>query len=78
MRTTSDAAIGTDLIVGFPGETERHFESYFNFVEALPLGYFHVFPYSPRTGTTASERVSSDPIDCEWNRSKWREATRGG
>ena len=50
-----DAAIGTDLIVGFPGETERHFESYFNFVEAIPLAYFHVFPYSVRAGTTAAK-----------------------
>src|SRR5260370_1936568 len=50
-----DAAIGTDLIVGFPGETARHFESYFNFVEALPLSYFHVFPYSVRAGTTAAK-----------------------
>jgi len=50
-----DAAIGTDLIVGFPGETERHFESYFNFVESMPLAYFHVFPYSVRAGTTAAK-----------------------
>ena len=42
------AAIGTDLIVGFPGETPRQFESYFKFVEQLPLAYFHVFPYSVR------------------------------
>ena len=60
-----DAAIGTDLIVGFPGETERHFESYFNFVEALPLAYFHVFPYSVRAETTAakfSDRVKPADI----------------
>ena len=60
-----DAAIGTDLIVGFPGETERHFESYFNFVEALSLAYFHVFPYSVRAGTTAakfSDRVKPADI----------------
>ncbi|MDO8434837.1 MAG: tRNA (N(6)-L-threonylcarbamoyladenosine(37)-C(2))-methylthiotransferase MtaB [Candidatus Binatus sp.] len=50
-----DAAIGTDLIVGFPGETARHFESCFNFVEAIPLSYFHVFPYSVRAGTTAAK-----------------------
>ncbi len=50
-----DAAIGTDLIVGFPGETARQFESYFNFVESLPLAYFHVFPYSVRAGTTAAK-----------------------
>jgi threonylcarbamoyladenosine tRNA methylthiotransferase MtaB len=50
-----DAAIGTDLIVGFPGETGRQFESYFSFVESMPLAYFHVFPYSIRAGTTAAK-----------------------
>jgi threonylcarbamoyladenosine tRNA methylthiotransferase MtaB len=62
-----DAAIGTDLIVGFPGETERHFDSYFNFVEAIPLAYFHVFPYSVRAGTTAAKfsgRVKPVDIKC--------------
>ncbi len=50
-----DAAIGTDLIVGFPGETVEQFERYFAFIEALPLAYFHVFPYSVRSGTTAAK-----------------------
>lgn len=50
-----DAAIGTDLIVGFPGETQEHFERYYAFVESLPLAYFHVFPYSLRSGTTAAK-----------------------
>jgi threonylcarbamoyladenosine tRNA methylthiotransferase MtaB len=50
-----EAAIGTDLIVGFPGETAQHFERYFAFVERLPLAYFHVFPYSVRSGTTAAK-----------------------
>jgi threonylcarbamoyladenosine tRNA methylthiotransferase MtaB len=50
-----DAAIGTDLIVGFPGETASHFEDYFRFVAELPLAYFHVFPYSVRAGTTAAK-----------------------
>ncbi len=49
------AAIGTDLIVGFPGESAAQFESYFEFVAALPLAYFHVFPYSVRDGTTAAK-----------------------
>ena len=49
------AAIGTDLIAGFPGETARDFDRYFNFVESLPLAYFHVFPYSVRAGTTAAK-----------------------
>ena len=55
MQTMPDAAVGTDLIVGFPGETAAHFERYFKFVESLPLAYFHVFPYSVRTGTTAAK-----------------------
>ncbi|MGH7813847.1 MAG: radical SAM protein, partial [Candidatus Binataceae bacterium] len=50
-----DAAIGTDIIAGFPGETRRDFEVSFNFAESLPLAYFHVFPYSVRTGTTAAK-----------------------
>ncbi|MGH7879150.1 MAG: MiaB/RimO family radical SAM methylthiotransferase, partial [Candidatus Binataceae bacterium] len=50
-----EVAIGTDLIAGFPGESSRNFESYFKFVESLPLAYFHVFPYSIRAGTTAAK-----------------------
>jgi len=50
-----DAAIGTDLIVGFPGESGQIFERCFKFVEKLPLTYFHVFPYAVRSGTTAAK-----------------------
>jgi len=60
-----EAAIGTDLIVGFPGETGEHFKRYFDFVERLPLAYFHVFPYSVRSGTTAAKfsgRVQASEI----------------
>jgi threonylcarbamoyladenosine tRNA methylthiotransferase MtaB len=65
LEAMPDAAIGTDLIAGFPGETARHFEDYFNFVESLPLAYFHVFPYSVRNGTTAAKlagRVKPEEI----------------
>lgn len=55
-----DAALGADLIVGFPGETEREFESMFGFLENSPLTYFHVFSYSPRPGTPASHRKQVD------------------
>ncbi len=48
------AALGADVIVGFPGETDRHFARTVRLVEALPLTYLHVFPYSPRPGTRAS------------------------
>jgi threonylcarbamoyladenosine tRNA methylthiotransferase MtaB len=50
-----DAAIGTDLIAGFPGESNHEFNQYFKFLESLPLAYFHVFPYSVRAGTTAAK-----------------------
>jgi threonylcarbamoyladenosine tRNA methylthiotransferase MtaB len=57
------AAIGTDLIVGFPGETAGHFARYLAFIEHLPLAYFHVFPYSVRSGTTAAKFGSRVPAD---------------
>jgi threonylcarbamoyladenosine tRNA methylthiotransferase MtaB len=50
-----DASIGTDLIAGFPGEDDASFERTFAFVEASPITYAHVFPYSVRTGTTAAK-----------------------
>jgi len=46
--------IGTDIIAGFPGETDEAFERGYRFLEALPLAYFHVFPFSARQGTPAS------------------------
>jgi len=60
-----EAAVGTDLIAGFPGESARQFEQYFNFVDKLPLAYFHVFPYSARPGTTAAKfhgRVAASEV----------------
>ena len=48
-------AVGADVIVGFPGETEEDFAETLAFVEALPLAYLHVFTYSPRPGTEAAE-----------------------
>ena len=47
------AGIGVDVIVGFPGETNAQFENTYNLVKALPISYFHVFPFSPRKGTPA-------------------------
>ncbi len=46
-------AIGTDLIVGFPEETERDFHQGYEFVSTLPFTYGHIFPFSPRHGTPA-------------------------
>jgi len=47
------AGIGTDIMVGFPGETDEEFENSFNLVKESALTYFHVFPYSRRKGTPA-------------------------
>jgi len=55
-----DAAIGADVIVGFPGETDAAFRETFEFIERLPFTYLHVFSFSERPGTAAAtlgERV---------------------
>jgi threonylcarbamoyladenosine tRNA methylthiotransferase MtaB len=49
------ASIGSDLIVGFPGETDQDFEANLEYLPRSPLSHLHVFPYSDRPGTTASE-----------------------
>jgi len=48
-------AIGTDIIVGFPTESDKDFEESYRFVESLPFAYMHVFPYSDRPFTKASK-----------------------
>ena len=49
-----DAAITTDVMVGFPGETEEDFEESMEFVKKTAFSKIHVFPYSPRSGTKAA------------------------
>jgi threonylcarbamoyladenosine tRNA methylthiotransferase MtaB len=56
IRTAPDAAVGTDLIVGFPGETDEDFAQTVDLVDALPFAYLHVFAYSDRQGTEAATR----------------------
>ncbi len=53
LRVMPEAAVGTDLLVGFPGETPAAFEATCTLIERLPLAYLHVFPFSPRPGTAA-------------------------
>lgn len=49
-----EAAVGADVIVGFPGETDEDFSDTFTFLESLPVTYLHVFSFSPRPGTPAA------------------------
>ena len=56
----NDVAIGADVIVGFPGEGEKEFLNTRQFIEQKPFTHLHVFPYSPRPGTSAFE--SGDPV----------------
>jgi len=49
------AAIGLDVITGFPGEDDNAFNNTFSLINNLPASYLHVFPYSPRKGTAAAE-----------------------
>jgi len=59
-RHLLDAAIGADVITGFPGESEKDFQSTVDFIERLPFTYVHVFSFSERPGTRAeklSDRV---------------------
>ena len=65
LSTHSDIAIGTDVIVGFPGERDEDFEESYRFITDTPFAYLHVFPFSPRTHTSASEmlpKVSNNVI----------------
>ena len=56
------AAIGADVMVGFPGETEAEFEETRRMVQELPFTYLHVFTYSARPGTPAAEQSGQVPV----------------
>jgi len=49
-----DAAIGIDVMAGFPGEDEKAFRNTYELLAGLPVSYLHVFPYSKRPGTVAA------------------------
>ncbi|MHB8708876.1 MAG: tRNA (N(6)-L-threonylcarbamoyladenosine(37)-C(2))-methylthiotransferase MtaB [Desulfuromonadales bacterium] len=58
-----EAAIGLDVIAGFPGETEAGFENTERLIEELPVTHLHVFPYSKRPGTAAAAMPGHLPGD---------------
>jgi threonylcarbamoyladenosine tRNA methylthiotransferase MtaB len=57
-----DAAIGADVMVGFPGETDELFEESRSFIEHLPFTYLHVFTYSSRPGTPSAAMPDQVPV----------------
>ena len=61
-RAMPDAAIGADVMVGFPGETEDDFEQTRALIERLPFTYLHVFTYSSRPGTPSAEMPNQVPV----------------
>jgi threonylcarbamoyladenosine tRNA methylthiotransferase MtaB len=64
-----DAALGTDLLVGFPGESETAAENTRRLVKSLPLSYLHVFTYSPRPDTPAAQMPGQVPQETMQRRS---------
>lgn len=65
-----DVSITTDVIVGFPGETEEEFEKTYNFLRDIKLSKMHVFKYSPRKGTKAAEMNDAVMPEIKEERSK--------
>ena len=63
-------AIGVDVIVGFPGETDEEFKETFNFLHSLDVSYLHVFTYSERDNTLAVEMKDIVPINIRNERNK--------
>ena len=56
-----DAAIGADVMVGFPGESDEDFAETYRLIESSSLTYLHVFPYSSRPGTVAADLPNQVP-----------------
>ncbi len=65
-----DLGLGTDLMVGFPGEGEEEFENTRRLVDAMPFSYLHVFSYSPRPGTAAVRMKHAVPAAVTRRRSR--------
>ncbi len=64
------AAIGADVMVGFPGETDEEFEQTRRAVDDLPLTYLHVFTYSARPGTPAAQLAAQVPVETARTRNR--------
>jgi len=65
-----DAAVGADVMTGFPGETDELFEESRAFIEAMPFTYLHVFTYSERPGTPAASMPDPVPMPVRKERNR--------
>ena len=69
-RAMPDAAIGADVMVGFPGETDDDFEQTRALIERLPFTYLHVFTYSSRPGTPSAAMPDQVPVQVARERNR--------
>lgn len=69
-RLMPDCAVGADVMVGFPGETDADFEESRQFIDSLPFTYLHVFTYSERPGTPAAEMADQVPMPVRKERNR--------
>lgn len=69
-RGMPSAAIGADVMTGFPGESDAEFEATRRLIEELPFTYLHVFTYSPRPGTPAAGMPNQVPVQVARERNK--------
>lgn len=60
-KVSKDIAIGADVIVGFPGETDKEFENTYNLIKKCKITHLHIFPYSIREGTKAAQIKNQVP-----------------
>lgn len=66
MRVAGPAlTLGADVMVGFPGETEAEFAETVALIRALPFGYLHLFPFSPRPGTPGAALHAAAPVSAQ-------------
>jgi threonylcarbamoyladenosine tRNA methylthiotransferase MtaB len=58
-------AVGADVMVGFPGETDAEFRETYELIASLPFAYLHLFPFSPRPGTRGWELHRESPVPAQ-------------
>ena len=69
-KEIKNVCIGADVIVGFPGESEKEFIKTYNFIKSLPISYLHVFSYSERENTDAIKLKNKVSLEIKKERSK--------